>query len=199
MKKIILIIILAFSLIQLRAQTSKLQPKDTLPSIYLGISSGIDNYAGLVAIGSEVRLTNQLFLRIGVGLGGWGNKLSGGLKYETKQTNNWGLGLYYTYSTGIQDFKTNLEVFSDSLGTTENKEVNLDLLNASSLNFSISHNWILRRQNKFYFEFGYAAPISTTPYKVKDGSKLTDNSRGVLKIMQPGGLIISMGFLFALD
>lgn len=200
-KKVLIFAVFSAFLFNVRSQTTNLPPLDTMPHIHFGISTGIDNYAGMLGAGLEFRPYRTLFIRIGAGIGGWGYKFSGGVKYETPNQKNWGFGVFYTQSSGLMDFRTKLEVYLDSTSTLlVNREVTLDLLKAGSLNFTVSRNWISsRKKNKFYLEFGYAVPLTTEPYIIKDGSRLSGTSLRVMEIEQPGGLIISLGYFFAMD
>ncbi len=182
------------------ADSSKVavSPKNTEAesNFFLGIASGINNDAGLFGIGGKVRLYRTLFFRAGAGIGTWGKKVTFGFKYERKYSKCWGYSLSYSTSSGIKDFKTQLETAAQPAPVT--KDVTIDLLRAGSLNLAVSYNWYFKRNKHFYFEFGYSAATDSRPWRVKDGSVLTKNSETVLSIIQPGGIIIGMGFMFGL-
>jgi hypothetical protein len=178
------------------AGSQNAQQSEDLPKFYLGIGSGINSYVGMIGLGADVRILNPLFIRAGIGIGSWGTKTTIGIKYERKHTKGWVYGIAYESSSGLKDFKTKLEV--DTLSSTIKKEVTIDLLRASSVNLTASYNWIFKKHNKFFIEFGYGIRVEQHPYKVKDNSKLTNLSIQTLRILSPGGLVFGLGVMFAL-
>jgi hypothetical protein len=170
---------------------------DAISTVYLGIGAGINNDAGLLGITGKVRMYRAIFFRAGAGIGSWGTKLTFGLKYERKYSKCWGYSLSYSTCSGLQDFTTQLETDSASVPVTKN--VVLDLHRAGAFNLSASYNWYFRKNKLFYLEFGYSVPLDAEPWKVKDGSVLTNSSKGMLRVLQPGGLILGLGFMFGLN
>jgi len=177
--------------------TGKNASQDSLHRVYLGISSGINNDAGLLGFSGKVRLKKTYFVRAAAGLGGWGWKTAAGFQYERKYSRCWAFGLSYTRSFGLKDFKTEMETV-DSSSALIKKEILMDLLPASTFNISTSYNWYFRRNKLFYLEFGISVPLEAEPYKVKDGSVLSENSKAALRIIQPGGITLAAGFQFGI-
>jgi len=178
------------------APRANLQP-DTLRRGYLGLAVGINNYTGAFGIGLDIRTIPQLLARLGAGIGSWGTKVSIGLKYEEHPgKTGWVYGAAFTNSSGLNNFKESLMV--DSAGTTVTKDVNLNLLTASTLNLTVSRNWVFHRHNEFFFEFGYSIALQNSPFQVTDGSVLTSTSKEVINITAPGGFIIACGVMFGL-
>ncbi|MBI3500968.1 MAG: hypothetical protein HY063_04160 [Bacteroidetes bacterium] len=169
---------------------------DSAPKFYLGIGSGLNNYNGLLGIGANLRIHKTMFLLAGAGIGSWGNKVSAGIKYTRKFTSSWGYAMSYSHSTGLKDFKTQLETTASKPNGTE--EVVLDLLPASTVNAAASYNWFFRRNKLFYIEFGYGVSIETAPYVIKNGVTLTNKSKQVLQLLQPGGVIFGIGFMWGI-
>jgi hypothetical protein len=132
-------------------------------------------------------------LRGGLGLGGWGSKYSAGLKYDTRDIGGWSYCLGYSYCPGISDLKLNMELESGG-----KKDVVVDYLSASTVNLALDYNWRIGKSNIFYLEFGYAVPMQTSRWNVKDGLVISSTSKSVLKMSQPGGLILGAGFAFRL-
>jgi hypothetical protein len=182
-----------FAALNLVAQEEQVTEPTKQPNFYLGTSTGINNFNGLLGITSEIRLKGTTFLRAGTGIGGWGTKYSIGLRRENKMTSGWGFGLSYSMANGLKNFETELELES---GSTE--KVTLDLLGASCVNLTTGYNVVFGNGNKFYVEFGFGVKIEDEPYKVQNDKKLSDNGKAVLKVMQPGGIILGIGFLFGL-
>ncbi len=199
MKNLILLFVFLLAF-KLQAQGIRKTPhKDTIPIIYIGAGSGINNVCGMIGVAVSVKATDNFFLRVGLGLGDWGSKFSAGFKYELKATNSWGFGLSFSSCSGLKNFKTNLETTDSSKKIIAVKQVTLDLLRSSTVNLTVSYKWIFRHKNQFYVDFGYAIPIETEPYTIKDASILTNNGKAVLRILQPGGIIIGIGVLFGIQ
>lgn len=171
-------------------------PGDTLPVVYLGIGTGVNNYCGMLGVGIDIKCIDRLFLRVGGGIGSWGYKITGGIKHERKHKKGWTFSALYSLNTGLKNFKFKLETVSGQVPVT--KEVTLDLLQATCITLSTGYNWVFKKKNKFFLEFGYSVPIEAEPYKVTDGSVLTDNSKNALKFSQPGGIVFGLGLLFGL-
>ena len=74
----------------------------------------------------------------------------------------------------------------------------MDLNYASTINLTAGYNWVYHKKNEFFLEFGYAVRMQHAPYFVKDGSMLSDRSKAIIKIIQPGGIIFGLGLNFGL-
>ncbi len=178
--------------------------KDSLPQFSVGLGGGINNYTALIGISGNVRVYNKIGLQGGLGLGLWGTKLSFGVMYNKHNNGGWSYGIGYSICSGINNIKDSLEVSTTtSIGTTttttkELKMVKLNFLTASTINLKASYAWVIKRRNTIYFDFGWAIPLETDPWKVTDGSVLTNNGNAVLRIFQPGGLILGAGFTLGL-
>ena len=132
-------------------------------------------------------------IRGGAGIGGWGGKLSLGVKYQDLMKKGIGFGLGYSYCSGISDFDAPLP---DQNG--QEITVNMDLKRAGSINLTINKNWVFPRGNVFYIESGYAIGVGKNPsYEINDGTLLSDDAELVMDIITPGGLILGVGFLVA--
>ena len=171
--------------------------KDT-PFIYIGGGTGINNVCGFIGALVTVKASDNFFLRVGAGIGGWGTKFTGGFKYELKTASSWGFGASFSSCSGLKNFKTNLEVI-DSGKVVRTKQVTLDLLRSSTVNLTASYKWLIKNKHYFYVDLGYAIAIETEPYKVLDGSVLSDRGKAVLHTVQPGGIILGIGILFGIQ
>jgi hypothetical protein len=163
---------------------------------YLGFGAGLENYNGLIGVGTNIRLHKGLFLRGGLRLGSWGYKYGIGLRVGKAGVQGGSVGLTFCQGTGLKEFKTPLEVYSGGKRVTE--DVLLNLNPASSINLSYIQTWIVGKKNMINLEFGYAFKASNNPYTVLDGSSLTGNGITVLETLRPGGLNIGFGFMFGL-
>ncbi|WP_258104651.1 hypothetical protein [Marinoscillum sp. MHG1-6] len=161
-------------------------------AFYLGISSGIDNYTGLLGLGAQVPIIDKFALRGGAGLGAWGGKLSAGVKYESLVKKGLGVGLSYSHCTGANDLVLTLDD-----GTGDPRDIDMDLLPVGSVNLTANYNWVFKKGDKlFYLEYGYAFGTGGSKYyKINDGSVLTSGEELILRIMRPGGIILAMGLL----
>ena len=177
----------------------KLQAKNpkadsSLSVLYIGTSTGINNYSGMIGIGANIRLQNTFFLRLGAGAGGWGSKLTAGIKYDQKTKSCWGYALTLSRCSGLKSFETDLDVYQ--FGIVQKKKVQLDLLAVHTANISAIYNWYFRKNKLFYLEAGYSFPLNSNTYKVNDGSVLTETSKQAMQFLEPGGICLAIGFLF---
>lgn len=166
--------------------------KAPVSKTFLGVASGLENFTGLLGPSLEVNVSGGFSVYGGIGLGSWGYKMSGGLKYYSDYPYGWAWCLSVSHATGLRDFETELETQSGR------RLVLIDLLPCQTLNLTAQHHWRLGKKNRFNLEFGYSIPLTYDAYTIKDGSVLTDPSELALRILQPGGLMIGIGFSFGL-
>lgn len=166
---------------------------DTLPKFAIGLGSGINNFTAIFGLSAKIRVINKLSLQGGIGLGGWGYKYSIGLIFDKHYNGGWSYGIGYSVCPGENNIKANLQVSS---GTTQS--VTLNYLQASTINLKAGYSWRIGEKNTFYLEFGYAIPMESSPWKVTDGSTLSNTSTSALQLIQPGGVILGLGFTFGI-
>lgn len=185
-----------FSQVETRTESYALLETPTevysLPKFYLGFQSGLESFTGLIGITADYRIKDNFFVRAGAGFGTWGGKFSAGFRYEKKYEKSVGYGVYISRASGLKDFTTQLETIS---GT---KDVKLDLFEGYTINPTISYKWLIKKGHRIFIEGGYAIPLQESPWKVKDGSILTETSKAVLRILSPGGVSLGIGFQMAL-
>lgn len=178
----------------LKAQDDSSETSSERNNFYLSISSGIDNYTGILGVGAVIPFSDQVGLRIGAGIGSWGGKISAGLKFQDLTKSGVGFGLGYSSCSGLQDFDL---TFEDQSGGS--RVVNMDFNRVGSLNFTINKNFLLKEGMLLYIESGYAVATGGTDfYTINDGSTLDDDEELILNIIRPGGLILSLGLLIGL-
>lgn len=192
MKKLIFLILILCSCFRLSAQYGSYQQNEAKPDIYIGIGSGLESSTGLIGVTGDFRVKNNFFIRTGAGIGSWGYKLSAGIRNEKYAGKGLGYGAYLSMATGLHDFVLQMEVASG-----ETKDVKLDLLKGYTIVPTISYKWMMANQNRLILEAGYAVPLQTDAWRVKDGSQLSETSKGALRILQPGGISIGLIFQFA--
>jgi hypothetical protein len=193
MKKCFLFILCAFLLIRLEAQNITENKSDNAHPFYLGVGTGFDNFTGMVGVSGTLYVVDNLAIRGGLGIGGWGAKKSIGLKLDSRNDGKWSYNLGYSVASGLDDASVELET-----NNGQTSKVKVDLLSASTLNLAIDRNWRIGRSNNFYLEFGYAIPMQGQRWKMVEGYYTTNNGAKVLDIMQPGGIILGAGFAFKL-
>ena len=173
--------------------------QDSTFKIFIGGGSGLEYFSGMIGVVGGYKINPNIIIKAGLGLGGWGSKFSAGITYYFKPVNSWGLGLSYSSCSGNNNFTTNLEVINDS-GFVVKQPVHIALLRSSTVNLMVSRRWIFRKKNEFLLEGGYCIPIETDPFRTLDGSVLTEKSKRILRLQQPGGyhLILGISLLFGL-
>lgn len=163
-----------------------------VPSVFLGGGLSLNDYGFGACI--EIPVISKLSIYGNAGLGGWGTKLGVGIHfYFSKTPYRSAFSIGYATASGLEDFETQLQVYPSGLTET----VILDLHRAGSLNFRYSYNFRLGKKHKFVLTAGYAVPLSTNPYELKTkGVTLSETSKQVLDLLQPGGLIFGFKFMF---
>jgi len=192
MKTFFLIIVTVLISVDASAQTNTFQANTPTPGFYLGMGTGLESFSGLFGVTGDFRVHNTIFLKAGAGIGSWGGKLSAGLRFETKLSNSIGYGIYLCRATGLKEFTYALET------TSGTQDVKLELMPGFTLNPTISYKWLIHNLHRFFIEAGYAIPLQTDPWKVTDGSDLTESAKDFIRILQPGGFSLGVEIQFAL-
>lgn len=187
MKKLFIAIVLTIATFGVKAKNPFQNNPDSCSKMFLGFSGGINNCAGLIGICAEVNAMPKVFLKFGAGIGSWGTKITGGLRIGKECTKGWSWGISYSYCSGLVDFKT----------TDNGNDVTMDLEPASALNFTATHTWLVGRKNHIFLDLGYSILAEEGSINVKKGY-LSDNGKKAISAIQPGGLILGVGFLFGL-
>ncbi|HYG38461.1 MAG TPA: hypothetical protein VD908_07585 [Cytophagales bacterium] len=171
--------------------------KPQVKKVYIGIATGIDNYTGLIGPSVEVNIIQGLTAYGGAGIGTWGYKASGGVKYYLKYPFKWAFNVGFSHATGIKDYTLEIETQSGT-GAPVVNEITMDWKPSNTLNISAMYHFRLGKKNRFSLELGYAFPITDNFYKVTDGTILTEEEETFIRILQPGGIIIGAAFSFGL-
>jgi hypothetical protein len=161
---------------------------------YIGFGAGMENFNGLLGVGAELGLSDQVALRAGVGIGSWGSKIGGGFLVRRTSESRWRFHAGFSSCSGLRDAKLDLPVAS---GATA--EVIMDLKRQGVLIVSALRTWESRGGNLFNLEFGYSIPAGGVNfYTIKNGVVLSDQGRLVMNIVRPGGLTLAISYLFRL-
>jgi hypothetical protein len=194
MKQITLLIVIFLFTSQIQAQIDNMNESEGGHPFSLGISTGIDNFTGMLGVQGSLKVQEHFSVRAGVGIGSWGGKYSFGAKYDTQDVGGWSFGAGYSYCPGFESLSISSET---TYGTTE--EVSFKLLSASTANLTITKNWRVGRANTFYLEMRYDIPLEGRRWEViTNDVVLSETAEAAMDIIQPGGLILAIGFAFRL-
>lgn len=165
----------------------------TASKLYLGVSTGVNNLGGLIGVQLEIAATPKLLIGIGAGLGNWGYKLGFNAHYYPKGVKGVFFKGGFLRATGLTNFETEME-----LSDGRNSDVVMDLKPVDNVFVTIGHSWKVGRKNRFYIEGGYAIALTTDYYEVTSGETLSEDSKSMMQILRPGGLIAALGFEFGM-
>ncbi len=181
------LVMFLFSTTQLSAQREIL---DT-PPVFITLGTGI-NHTGLLSIGVEVPVHENIAVFGDAGVGGWGLKLGAGVGYFPKSVRK-GPGLNLAYYTASGSGGEPLAQFEDGSNSYE-----FIMSRVGTLNFTYSQNWHLGRRGKFSLVAGYAVAAGNkdTSYVDALGQEINDVARTFMGVIHPDGLIIGIKFLF---
>lgn len=196
MKKNIAIVFL--TIITLRSGVLKAQDVYETNQTFMILGAGINNSCGLFGIGLEQFITGQGSAIGAVGLGTWGYKITGGLRYylDDSKTGN-AFGLSYSLATGIKEVELDVDV---NIGGVERKVKDKFELNPTSvINLTWMRHWSIGKKSRLNLELGYSVNISGQD-NFNSASKpfMTSTSKNALNFIQPGGLIIGLAFSLGL-
>ena len=172
--------------------------EDPLPIFYLGLGNGINTYTGILGAALEVPLPAHLSAFVAGGLGGWGLKLGGGVKFYFKDS-HFGSALDVGFANAFGG--NNLELNLELAGSSSTQKVVMNLYNAGTLNFGYSYNIKMGRRVKFVVGAGWALAVVDQPYELvaPRNAKLSDSSIAAMKLSQPGGLFIAATFYLGVN
>lgn len=164
-----------------------------MPGAYIGGGLGINDYG--FGVNLEVPVAKHLSIAGNVGLGGWGYKYGASLNFypiDIVRGNEFSIGL--SGASGLMNFVTEMETEPDDVVYN----VSLDLNKVCTLNMMYTYNLKIGRRNKLAFSGGYAICLTDNTYEVNDDIILNDTSKQLMEIMQPGGVILGVKFMFGL-
>jgi hypothetical protein len=177
------------------------------PNFFLGFSTGVNSFTSVLGGTATLRLYHKTFIRLGVGVGAWGAKFSGGIKYDLRRDmrykKGWSLAMGYGYSTSasaVGDLTISRESSTTVAGNTNttSREIVIRPLPVSTMSISTIYNRFINRKVAFFFEIGYAIPLKKDPWVVVKGQDDLKALKPQIKIFQPGGLILAVGMNFGL-
>lgn len=160
---------------------------------FITLGTGLNSNYGLAGIGVDFKLIDKVQGSVSGGLGSWGFKSAGELRYFYSGCMQKGpaVAAGIAYASGLPEMETELELSNDV-----SKNVTLEL--GAQTNFQLS--WYraiaIKDHHRFIFQVGYSFPITGISYKVTSGETLSDVSKTAMKMMAPGGLLVATGFGF---
>jgi len=167
---------------------------ETTPSTFITIGMGI-NHTGLLSIGVDIPITENLSAFCDLGSGGWGIKLGFGASYHFDSIQKGSvLSLAYYRASGSADRTVNIL-------TESGNEIPVFLNPVSTINAAYNYNVKLGKKSKFAMIAGYAVGIGD-----KDNAYETnvlnipfdDFSRQFISILHPDGLILGIKFMIGI-
>ena len=169
------------------------------PVCYIGLSTGIDNPAGVVGLDFNIRVAKYITVDAGAGPGTWGNKLYIGGKYYLKEAHRgWALAGGFTFSSGEENVKLHLSTLYN--GT---EQVALSLKPEDNAFIAVYHYWDLgKKYNRFFVDFGKSIALRPPHYHEIYGDPLSDQGKQRVRSLSPGeflgGLMLGVGVNFGL-
>jgi len=192
----ILSAMLFMSLNMLAQQPSEITPALDNPmceTTFITLGTGLNSNYGIVGLGVDFKLIDKIQGSVSGGLGSWGYKSAGELRYFYSGCMQKGsaIAVGVAYATGLPEMVTDLE-----LSTKETKSVTLELGSQTNLQVSWYKAYSIKEHHRFFVQMGYSFPITGINYKVTSGETLSDVSKTTMKMLAPGGLLIATGFGF---
>lgn len=196
MKKLITFLLLLVS--GFGNQLVKAQDVFTPYQTFLGLGTGINNSCGLLGVGLEQFVSDRYTILGAAGIGTWGYKVTGGARYYLEDTKKGAaFGLSYSYSGGINEMEQDVEIEKNGIKSTVTEQ--FKMLPVSTLNLTWTRFWYLGQKSRLNLELGYSINLSGRDnFESVSKPFLTDKSRSLINMLQPGGLIIGLGLSFGL-
>jgi hypothetical protein len=177
------------------AQTS-LEEAGVIPpceTTFITLGTGLNSNYGIIGVGVDFKLLEKLQGAVSGGLGSWGFKSAGEVRYFYSGCVQKGsaVAVGVAYASGLPEMETELELASE-----ETKNVTLELASQTNLQLSWYKSYAIKEHHRFFFQVGYSFPFSDDSYKVTSGETLSDLSKTTMKMLAPGGVLIATGFGF---
>lgn len=177
--------------------SARAQDNFKLRQTFLGLGTGINNNCGLLGIGLEQFVTEKISLFGAAGVGSWGGKVTGGARFYLEGKTGSAFGVSYSAATGGKDAEVEIEAMVNN--TKQKVKEKFDFKQVSVINLTWLKYWQVGDKSRFNLELGYSINLSgENNYTSKTGLQLTDQSKAVMNFLQPGGLVIGLGFSFGI-
>ncbi len=165
---------------------------------FLEFELGWNGYAGL-GLRYDYLLFKNLSLNGAAGLGRWGLRASGALRYYLEYPYGLAFSLGAAYNTGGYG-KLKLETQDTSGANIYKENVKIDYKSVPCINGSILYSYQVNGSDRIYVETGYSYALKKKKYNynTESGRELTPDGEKVLKtnmdVNAPGGVMISVGY-----
>jgi hypothetical protein len=188
---ILLMTVKAVAQKQTDATTTDVIP--TCETTFVTLGTGINSNYGLIGAGVDFKLMDKMQGAVSAGLGSWGFKTAGELRYFYTGCMQKGaaLAVGVAYAGGLPEMETDLELANEK---TEN--VTLELGDQTNLQVSWYKTYAIKEHHRFFVQVGYSFPITGIDYTVTSGESLSDVSKTTMKMLAPGGVLVATGFGF---
>ena len=175
---------------------SNLQDAGVIPpceTTFITLGTGLNSNYGIAGIGVDFKLIEKLQGAVSGGLGSWGFKSAGELRYFYSGCMQKGsaIAVGVAYASGLPEMETEMETTTD-----DSETVTLELGAQTNLQVSWYKAYAVKEHHRFFFQVGYSFPVSDISYSVKSGETLSDVSKTSMKMLAPGGLLVATGFGF---
>ena len=179
------------------AQVNTQEPSATTEckSTFITLGTGINSNYGMVGVGADFKVLDKVQVGLSGGIGSWGFKTAGELRYFYSGCMQQGSALTagVTYATGLPEMEIEME-----LSNEETKTVKLELNSQTNLQLAWYRAFKIQQNHRFFLQAGYSFPISGISYRVISGETLSDVSKTTVRMMAPGGVILAVGFGFGI-
>lgn len=179
---------------------AQLNPQEITPAVpckstFITLGTGINSNYGIIGLGADIKVLDKLQVGLSGGLGSWGFKTAGELRYFYSGCMQQGSALTagVAYATGLPEMETEME-----LSNEETKTVKLELSAQTNLQVAWYRAFKIQENHRFFVQVGYSFPVSGISYRVISGETLSDASKTTMRMMAPGGVIIATGFGFGI-
>ena len=159
---------------------------------------GWNGYTGLGAR-VDYRLIDNFGINAGAGVGLWGYRFSGALRYYLEYPFGLAFSIGAAYNTGLKSYTYSYETENKS-GNKIKEDVNFTCKPVTTINATLLYFWRVNGNNRLYIEAGYAYAMQKTKYTytTASGNSLTTDSKNTEDIIAPGGIILTIGYAFAI-
>jgi len=171
------------------------KPSAPPSGMFLEFEWGWNGYTGLGAR-FDYMILDDFSLNGGLGVGFWGYRISGALRYYLDYPYGTAFSLGAAYNSG-GELKSDYDT-TDSSGNVTTEKVTFDLKPVLCINATVLYSFMVNGKDKIYIEAGYSYAIQDKKYSYKtdNNAKLTEESEDIMDIMAPGGIILTVGYAF---
>lgn len=172
---------------------AKIDAEPLCETTFITLGTGINSNYGLAGVGVDFKLLDKMQGAVSGGLGSWGFKTAGELRYFYTGCMQKGaaLAVGVAYASGLPEMETELELTNE-----ETKNVTLELGSQTNLQVSWYKTYAIKEHHRFFLQVGYSFPVTGVNYKVTSGESLSDVSKTTMRMLAPGGVLVATGFGF---